>query len=89
MNPLRGQPKNIYKKPDIEGNMKNEFNVIIEEGEDGYYISEVIELPGCHTQAKTLDELMKRTKEAIELYLETEKDVSFRERFLGIQKIFV
>ena len=69
--------------------MKNEFNVIIEEGEDGYYISEVIELPGCHTQAKTLDELMKRTKEAIELYLETEKDVSFRERFLGIQKISV
>ena len=56
--------------------MEKEFNVIIEEGEDGYYISEVIELPGCHTQAKTLDELMRRTKEAIELHLETEKDVS-------------
>ena len=56
--------------------MEKEFNVIIEEGEDGYYISEVIELPGCHTQAKTLDELMRRTKEAIELYLETEKDIS-------------
>lgn len=69
--------------------MKKEFNVIIEEGDDGYYISEVIELPGCHTQAKTLDELMARTKEAIELYLETEEDVPSGERFLGIQKIFV
>jgi len=69
--------------------MKKEFNVIIEEGEDGYYISEVIELPGCRTQAKTLDELMARTREAIELYLETEEDVSSGERFLGIQKIFV
>ena len=35
---------------------------------DGYLISSVIELPGCHTQAKTYDELLSRTKEAIELY---------------------
>lgn len=69
--------------------MKKEFNVIIGEGEEGYYISEVIELPGCHTQARTLDELMERTREAIRLYLETEKDISLREKFLGIQKIFV
>jgi predicted RNase H-like HicB family nuclease len=61
--------------------MKKEFNVIIEEGKDGYYISEVIELPGCHTQAKTLDELMARTKEAIELYLETEKDIYERKPY--------
>ncbi len=44
------------------------FNMIIEEGEDGYLISEVVELPGCHTQAKTMDDLIKRTKEAISLY---------------------
>lgn len=49
--------------------MTQKFNVVIEKGEDGYLISEVLELPGCHTQAKTLDELMKRTKEAISLYL--------------------
>lgn len=49
--------------------MSREFNVIIEQGEDDYLISEVVELPGCHTQAKTLDELMKRTREAISLYL--------------------
>ena len=49
--------------------MRNEFNIIIEQGADGYLLSEVIELPGCHTQAKTLDELIKRTKKAITLYL--------------------
>ncbi|HLC36476.1 MAG TPA: type II toxin-antitoxin system HicB family antitoxin [archaeon] len=49
--------------------MAKKFNVIIEQGEDGYLISDVVELPGCHTQAKTLDELIKRTKEAISLYL--------------------
>ena len=67
-------------------NIGKEFNVIIEQGEDGYYISEVIGLPGCHTQAKTLDELMRRTKEVIELYLEANKEIA-TQTFIGIQKI--
>ena len=45
------------------------FNIIIEQDEDGWFVSEVVELPGCHTQAKTLNELLIRTKEAISLYL--------------------
>jgi predicted RNase H-like HicB family nuclease len=48
------------------------FSVLVERDEDGYYIASVPELPGCHTQARTLDELTGRVKEAIELYLETE-----------------
>jgi len=68
--------------------MKKEFTIIIEKGEDGYYLSDVVELPGCHTQAKTLDQLMKRTKEAIELYLEVSEE-PVRESFVGVQKIQV
>ena len=45
------------------------FNIIIEQDEDGWFVSEEVELPGCHTQAKTLNELLIRTKEAISLYL--------------------
>ena len=67
--------------------MAQEFNIIIEKGEDGYFISEVVELPGCHTQAKTLDDLIKRTKEAISLYLKCEKGVKVGEKFLGVQRI--
>jgi len=44
--------------------------VVIEKDEDGYYVASVPELPGCHTQAKTLDELMERVRESVELYLE-------------------
>ena len=47
--------------------MKKEFTVIIEQDEQGYFIAEVPELRGCHTQAKSLDVLMERTKEAIQL----------------------
>ena len=64
-----------------------DFNVIIEKGEDGYFISEVVELPGCHTQAKSLDMLMKRVQEAIELCLEVE--VPTMNEFVGVQRVAV
>lgn len=70
-------------------NVAKEFNVIIEDGQDGYLISEVIELPGCHTQARTMDELIKRTKEAIALYLECKSDSSVKQKFIGLQKVAV
>jgi len=44
------------------------YTVLIEQDEDGWLVSEVVELPGCHTQAKTLDELISRTREAIQAY---------------------
>ena len=67
-----------------------EFTVVIEKGEDGYLISEVVELPGCHTQAKTLDELMETTKEAISLYLKCQEEpLKVTEKFVGIQKVAV
>ena len=50
--------------------MAKEFTVIIEQDEEGYYIAEVPELKGCHTQAKSLDTLMERVREAIQLCLE-------------------
>lgn len=52
-----------------------EFNVVIERDEDGYFVASVPALRGCHTQAKSLDVLMKRIREAIELCLEVRKDL--------------
>lgn len=51
--------------------MAREFDVIVERDSEGYYVASVPTLPGCHTQAKSLDELMERIKEAIELCLDT------------------
>lgn len=69
--------------------MKERFNVIVEQGEDGYLISEVVELPGCHTQAKTYDELIKRTREAISLCLSVKKPFEDKTKFLSLQQIEV
>lgn len=52
-----------------------QFKVIIEQDEDGWYIADVPELPGCHTQAKTLEQLRERVKEVIKLILEADKEV--------------
>ena len=40
--------------------------MLVEKDEDGYYLGSVVELPGCHTQARTLDQLTQRVKEAVE-----------------------
>ena len=67
--------------------MEKKFHVVIEQGEDGYLISDVVELPGCHTQAKTMDELLGRTKEAISLYLKCKKPLENEVKFLGLQQV--
>ena len=52
--------------------MAKEFTVVIERDEDGYLVGSVPSVRGCHTQAMTMDELLERMKEAIQLCLEVE-----------------
>ena len=85
----RPNTKNIYPPEDYSKTMIEKFTVIVEQGEDGYLISEVVELPGCHTQAKTQEELLIRTREAIQLYLEAEGFPESRPKFIGVEHIEV
>ncbi|HLC79151.1 MAG TPA: type II toxin-antitoxin system HicB family antitoxin [archaeon] len=67
------------------------FSVLIEKGQDGYFIGEVPELPGCYSQGKTQKELLKNIKEAIEVYLETMQELSKKpsKNFVGIKEVVV
>ena len=70
--------------------MKREFTVIIEKDEDGDFVGTVTQLPGCHTQAKSLDKLMERMREAVLLCIEAEGEIGERElQFVGVQRIAV
>lgn len=71
--------------------MKSErkFTVVIERDEDGFYVASVPALRGCHTQAKTLDTLMKRVREVIELCIEDGNGVDDSLELVGIQQISV
>lgn len=55
--------------------MQRTFDVVIERDSEGFLVASVPQLPGCHTQAPSLDELMSRIQEAVELCLEVD-DVS-------------
>ncbi len=69
--------------------MTREFNVIIERDDDGYYVASVPQLHGCHTQARSLDTLMERIKEAIALCLEVQEHESKSLEFIGVQRILI
>jgi predicted RNase H-like HicB family nuclease len=73
-----------------EFSVKNQrkFTVVIERDDEGYYVGTVPTLRGCHTQAKTLDKLMKRVREAVELCLESEDGASSLE-LVGVQQISI
>ncbi len=68
---------------------KREFSVIVERDEDGYYVASVPELPGCHTQARSLDKLIERIREAIALCLEVERNGRAVTEFVGMQRVAV
>jgi len=71
---------------------KRVFTVVIERDEEGWLFADVPELSGCHTQAKTMNELLERVKEVIELCLEDleeKKEEIPKSDFVGIQRIEV
>jgi predicted RNase H-like HicB family nuclease len=66
-----------------------QFDVVVEKDSEGYFVATVPALHGCHTQAKSLDQLMERIKEAIELCLEVEGVVDEQLDFVGVQRVTV
>ena len=69
--------------------MKQNFTVIIEQGEDGAFIATVPSLKSCYTQANSIPELLEKTKEVIELCLEVEQDILPPVKFIGVQQMEV
>ena len=76
------------KKKRSRERVKQRFTLIIERDTKGWLVSEVVELPGCHTQAKTMDGLLRRTREAIRAYLSSD-EVPELSKFVGVQQIEV
>jgi predicted RNase H-like HicB family nuclease len=86
---MRKRPKTSRPKaPAPKGVRPRDYSVVIQRDDDGWYVASVPELPGCHTQAKSLDTLDKRIREAIAAYVEAFGKPAGA-RFVGVQRVAV
>ena len=69
--------------------MAKQFDVVVERDSEGFYVASVPALAGCHTQARSLDEMMDRIREAIELCLEVQDVMVEQLDFVGVQRVSV
>jgi predicted RNase H-like HicB family nuclease len=69
--------------------MAHQYDVVVEKDSGGFFVASVPALPGCHTQARSLDQLMERIREAIELCIEVNGDSIEPLDFVGIQRVSI
>ena len=69
--------------------MPRQFDVVIEQDSEGFYVAHVPQLRGCHTQGRSLGETMERIHEAIALCLEGEDEPAADLEFVGIHRVTV
>lgn len=69
--------------------MARQFDVVVERDSEGYFVASVPAMAGCHTQARSLDDLMERIKEAIELCLEVDNIEAQQLDVVGVQRVTV
>jgi predicted RNase H-like HicB family nuclease len=69
--------------------MARQFDVVVERDSEGFFVASVPALAGCHTQSRSLDQLMERIKEAIELCLEVQEGDLEQLDFVGVQRVTV
>lgn len=90
-------PRRLYTCTTMRTVKELQFKILIEQDEGGLYVASVPELPGCYTQGKTLEEVRKRIKEAIQLVLKSDKDVKDEKikspksssHFFGIEEVVI
>ncbi len=72
-----------------EAGVQRQFDVVIERDSEGCYVASVPQIAGCHTQARSLDEVMERIREAIALCLEVQGEPPEQLEFVGVQRVTV
>src|SRR4051795_6736719 len=79
--------QHVYNEKRGQLPVPRQFDVVIERDSEGYYVASVPQMPACHTQARSLDEVTDRIREAIELCLEVEGTPEQELEFVGIQRV--
>ena len=68
--------------------MKDSYTIIVErDPESGWLVAEVVELPGCYSQAQDLPTLESNMREAIATYLEEQSAPDDHPEFVGTWRV--
>ena len=70
MTTLNQKNKQIEKQP-LEYYLNLQYPVTLYPDQEGGYVAQIKDLPGCLTQGETLDETIANIQEARELWIET------------------
>lgn len=54
------------------------YRVVIERDETGAWLARVPSVPGCHTHARTLEQVRRRIREALELWVDDAREAELR-----------
>ena len=65
-----------------------DFTVLLEKDSEGWFVAKVPDLPGCHTQGKTVEQALERINEAITAYIVPGVKIEQME-FIGAHKVQV
>lgn len=86
---VQGRREAVYNERRGYNQVPRQFDVVIERDSEGYYVASVPQIPACHTQARSLDEVTERIREAIALCLEVEGAPEQELEFIGIQRVTI
>lgn len=69
-------------KKKLSAKIKNrQFPVVVEKGEDGFYVVECTLFQGCYSQGKTLDEALGNIREVIGICLKEKENQKIAENY--------
>jgi len=63
------------------------FTVLIVPDEDGIYVANVPDIPGCYTQGRTVEQATERIREAIQVCLEADDEEILPMKFFGVRQL--
>ena len=60
-----------------------------QDSDSGWYVAKVPDIPGCYTQGKTVEQVLERIKEAIQVCVEADMVETPKAKFIGVQNVQV
>ena len=68
------QSSDLQNKQSLENYLTLKYPITLYSEDEGGYVAEIKDLPGCLTQGDTLEETINNINEARELWIETAKE---------------